>query len=429
MDQEHVQNAFPPHPAGDRKSVAVETVHLEDESFFQQDGRIAGGIPAHFESPSGGGKRPVSGDQTSGPQRPVSVFLRARLARFTEIAVAADSAENEDESDDENDADDDFADDNDEEIIENEDAQEAETPDSASAVPIEISGRRKVVFRYKFSFRAKLIQSPQELQARYGEFTDDAKAYSKVKLSVSWKQVRIYAGRHTLALALFKGRKICIAFALNPADYAGSKYGGIDVSEVKRFEKTPYLIKLTSARKTRYAKELFAAVAEKYGLEKGIVKRSDFYLPYRTTEELVKVNLVKVLSSGEITENTEVVKADISDMIRDKITLAEAGIALSDEVAVKYMERAEDGCSDSKTSAGGCKAVINIDTLSQNFETGDVVTLKALKEKKLVPSVCGSLKILARGTLDKALTVEANSFSIDAVKMILLTGGRPIKIG
>lgn len=92
------------------------------------------------------------------------------------------------------------------------------------------------------------------------------------------------------------------------------------------------------------------------------------------------------------------------------------------------METADDMAAVRKPVSRGRRAIINIDTLAQNFAAEDVVTLDALKEKKLVPSGAGSLKVLARGLLDKPLTVEADDFSIDAVKMILLTGGRPVKI-
>lgn len=37
-------------------------------------------------------------------------------------------------------------------------------------------------------------------------------------------------------------------------------------------------------------------------------------------------------------------------------------------------------------------------------------------------------KILSRGKLDKAMTIEANEFSIEAIKMILLIGGNVIEI-
>ena len=56
------------------------------------------------------------------------------------------------------------------------------------------------------------------------------------------------------------------------------------------------------------------------------------------------------------------------------------------------------------------------------------MTPEILKEMKLIPKNVGSLKILARGVLDKPLNVEAQDFSLDAVKMIVLTGGKAIKI-
>lgn len=72
---------------------------------------------------------------------------------------------------------------------------------------------------------------------------------------------------------------------------------------------------------------------------------------------------------------------------------------------------------------GWKKAIINIDTISENFEAGDTVDINKMKEKKLIPRDAGKIKVLARGVIDKPLTVMANSFSLTAVKMIALTGG------
>jgi ribosomal protein L15 len=49
--------------------------------------------------------------------------------------------------------------------------------------------------------------------------------------------------------------------------------------------------------------------------------------------------------------------------------------------------------------------------------------LDELKAKKLVPAKTRRLKILAHGILSKPLTVKANSYSVQAIKMIELTGG------
>ena len=49
-------------------------------------------------------------------------------------------------------------------------------------------------------------------------------------------------------------------------------------------------------------------------------------------------------------------------------------------------------------------------------------------EKGLIQSKCDSVKVLARGVLDKKLTVVADDFSDDAIKMIVATGGEVIEL-
>src|SRR5438093_13752500 len=49
-------------------------------------------------------------------------------------------------------------------------------------------------------------------------------------------------------------------------------------------------------------------------------------------------------------------------------------------------------------------AVVNLDTLSERFEKGSVVTVELLQEKGLVPTSAQRVKVLARGEIDKGLT-------------------------
>ena len=370
-----------------------------------------------------------------------------------ELAVVAAVRTEEDEEgseEDEGDEDDDFSADDDEieEIEQVETVQESETgmssEERAQIVPnegglpfvvIPFAARgKKIYVRYNFSFRAKLIQADRDIQSRYGEIADEINSYDRVKMSLSWKQVRIYSGRNTLAMLLFKGRKLCMSFALDPKDFEGTKYKGKDVSEIKRFKKTPMLLKLTSARKAGYARYLFGQVAEKFGLQQNELIRTEFFLPYRTTEELIEQKLVKVLSSDPLQKDANLVMADIGTLIREQISLKEARNALTDEQAAELMEHETRGVLDEEevrtvsVSKGEKKGIINIDTLSANFNPDDTVTPEILKEMKLIPKNVGSLKILARGVLDKPLNVEAQDFSLDAVKMIVLTGGKAIKI-
>ena len=76
----------------------------------------------------------------------------------------------------------------------------------------------------------------------------------------------------------------------------------------------------------------------------------------------------------------------------------------------------------------GKRTYVNLDTISANYHEGETVTLDSLKAKGLVDKKAISCKILARGMLDKSLTVEATDFSLPAVKMIALTGGKVVKL-
>ncbi len=78
---------------------------------------------------------------------------------------------------------------------------------------------------------------------------------------------------------------------------------------------------------------------------------------------------------------------------------------------------------------GRRKEIINVDTLSRSFSAGERVDINLLKGKSLIPYDTGYIKILARGIIDKPLDVYANDFSLSAVKMIALAGGKSIKAG
>ena len=82
---------------------------------------------------------------------------------------------------------------------------------------------------------------------------------------------------------------------------------------------------------------------------------------------------------------------------------------------------------DREVYFGARRATVNLDTVCAAFNAGDTVTLNALKEKKLIQKNVGHIKILARGRMDKPLTVVAQDFSSAAVKMIVITGGRAVR--
>ena len=103
----------------------------------------------------------------------------------------------------------------------------------------------------------------------------------------------------------------------------------------------------------------------------------------------------------------------------DHIDAEEADTMITDDDAMSKVLK-EHGAGT------GYRGIANIGDISRLFEENEIVTLAALKQKGLVEKKAKRVKILADGILDKPLTVKAESFSIQAVKMIELTGGTVI---
>lgn len=68
-------------------------------------------------------------------------------------------------------------------------------------------------------------------------------------------------------------------------------------------------------------------------------------------------------------------------------------------------------------------SVVNIGELEARFEAGAVVDGEALRASGLIRSLKHPIKILADGTLTKALTVKAHKFSAAAVERLQAAGG------
>ena len=135
--------------------------------------------------------------------------------------------------------------------------------------------------------------------------------------------------------------------------------------------------------------------------------------------------------------------AEVEELVRDAITISEAHDALSDEFALHLIEEdptndipvepvAIDPAHPGETQPLSAepryknKTIINVDTLSENFDNYSHINLDTLKAKGLIPAKTDFVKVLGRGLLDKHLIVELQDFSADAVKMIVLTGGHAI---
>ena len=68
--------------------------------------------------------------------------------------------------------------------------------------------------------------------------------------------------------------------------------------------------------------------------------------------------------------------------------------------------------------------VVNLDQLEALFDKGATVTVDGLRERGIVSSRTALVKVLGRGDVTKALTVQAHKFSGKAAEKLAAAGGK-----
>lgn len=318
-------------------------------------------------------------------------------------------------------------------------AESSEGDEFDNAVVTTVTGT-KVFVQYRRSFEARLIQADDEIKAMYNAVRNAVLTTDGVKERVSWNYISFNKGRKQFAKINANRKSLILYLALDPANI-DEKYNIRDVSAKKRYKEVPVRYKITGSRSLCYALELIEKAAEYNDFsKKDYPFEQNLSFPFETREQLIRRGLIKVFAkkdSGEtITEEQleefieegATVESLSSFTVTDQISVAEAEKLVSDATAKQLIALAEEVTDDSPRVAQAKRAFINLDTISANFSEGDTVDLEALKAKKLIDSKKSAVKILARGSLDKALIIEAADFSLPAVKMIVITGGRVVKL-
>ena len=136
-------------------------------------------------------------------------------------------------------------------------------------------------------------------------------------------------------------------------------------------------------------------------------------------QEMIVVPVVTPVVAPEPEPEPEPVVVPVVIPIVDHVDAEEADELISDEVAMETVKY--------EWPAGkGKQGIINIGDLDKLFEPDSVITLPLLKELGLMPKKVKRIKILADGVLTKPLTIKAENYSVQAIKMIELTGGTVI---
>lgn len=283
-----------------------------------------------------------------------------------------------------------------------------------------IDGKAYII-TYNRSFTAKFIQSSKELQDTYQTIKNKILSYTAIKSRISWSYDSFALQNKNIARLAIKGKSLYLYLGLNPNEIDLNDYTYKDASSVKKYASTPVMLKLKNKKNIEQAKKLIDLLCKNYNLKASTLPKVDYHQHYLSQEELINAGLIKKITIETDSPEKEV---SLATFIRSKITVSEAKNEMTDEEAKQNLF---DTFVEVTNNFPTKKVVINIDTLGLHFENGDIVDLTSLQSKKLISNNVTHIKILARGELSKKLIVIADSFSLDAVKMITLMGGKALK--
>ena len=257
------------------------------------------------------------------------------------------------------------------------------------------------VAKYKKSFVAKLSLSSDDTLAYYSDLKNELLSYKKIKERTSWGYETFRRGRKLIAKLAVRGKTLRLYVALDPSNFEKA----IDVSHVKSHASVPCLLKIKNPRRLGYAKALISLAMQEAEVARKEIEYVDYTetFVYRDLESLIAAGLIKVLEHNDIEE----------------VSAYEVNSLMSDEEAEALVEASNREVDRSK------KVIVNVDTLSMYFKDGEIVNIETVKRR--IPGIdkrATFLKVLARGTLNKKLIVDADDYSLDAEKMILLVGGK-----
>lgn len=168
----------------------------------------------------------------------------------------------------------------------------------------EARGEIKIVYRYKKSFQSKLAQSQGNVQDYYSELKNALLTFKGVKNRLSWNYEAFNKGRVHVAKMDAKSKTLYLYLAMDPTQFADTKYGVVDVSAKRKYASTPTLIKIKGERKFKHALELIEKLCgEQMELVKTEAENVDYRVARMTIDEMVDAGLMKK-SAGYVVLDT-----------------------------------------------------------------------------------------------------------------------------
>ena len=170
------------------------------------------------------------------------------------------------------------------------------TPEMQAAmanVPVTTS---KDKVRIEKSFQGKMCQASQFNRNSYSDLKNYLLSYKKVSSRLSWTFESFNLGRSQKAKIALRGQTLLLHLALDPNDYADSKYFLTSSGPGKKYAEVPAVMKIKSARALKHAFELIDIVMKDTEKKKNY-KEERYCFVKMSNQKLIETGLAKYVSS------------------------------------------------------------------------------------------------------------------------------------
>lgn len=258
--------------------------------------------------------------------------------------------------------------------------------------------------KVSINFRGRLKETSFKNITRFMTLTNEFMKYQDTTYRFLKKSCIFKFHGDVLMKVMLVGDLLKVFYKLDPTKYDSKLYHFKDQSNIKSHVDTPLLFNLRSDRAFKYALEFLTYVVEANGLKlRRKIKEYNFN------------NMVIALKQSPL------LKANKSDLLKSKINVYDTDV-LSNKEALELLDYKDLNVKPINILN------IDIDDIAIYFNDGNLVNLEALKILNLLKEDTDGIRVVGRGNLDKSLIVEAYDFTESAIKMILIAGGKAIKL-
>lgn len=313
-----------------------------------------------------------------------------------EVASAVAEEIVEEEIDDEEEEED-F--DEDEEEDEEDDEEEEEDEEIGE---IEIGGKS---YRPKYAYPTRIKLVSDKVKDFYTDIKNEFLSYG-IKSRISKTKENFNFSRDNVARFVVRGKTLKLYIAIDPSSIDHAYFHHKDVSEKKTYFDIPTMMPIKSRLASVKARELVAMLAEQLGLhKKRRFQNKDF------SADLSAEGLTYVDRKG------------YGYLVKPSVTLADV-TEIPDELSDRLSQVSK---SQNKINRF-IRTKVAVDILAEKFQDGETVTIETVRTRGIGAPNANCLIVEDGETLDKKLTVYAEEFSPNAIKMIALCGGEVFKI-